>query len=250
MENNQVSLVIITLNEQANIERCIRSVPFAEDIVVLDSGSEDRTIEIAKSLGARVFIEPFRGYQKQKVRATSLARFPWVVSLDADEALGEAAQAEIKELLEKPLEFDAYEFPRLSFHLGRWIRHGGWYPDRQIRFFNKERCQWREGHLHERVKAEKVQRMKHPILHWVFKDLSDQVATNNEYSTLGSRDLMARGDRFSLLKLIFKPVSKFVETYILKRGFKDGMPGFIISVGAAYSMFLKHAKLWEQQQKK
>lgn len=245
MDITPISLVIITLNEEANIERCIRSVPFAKDIVVLDSGSQDRTVEIAKRLGARVRIEAFRGYQKQKIRATAMALHDWVLSLDADEALSPESQEELKELLSRPLEYDAYEFPRLSYHLGRWIRHGGWYPDRQIRLFHRARAEWSEGHVHERLVAKKTYTLKHPILHWVFKDLSDQVQTNNEYSTLGAKDLLAKGQQFSLWRLVTKPYVKFIETYFFKRGFMDGVAGFVIAVSAAYSVFLKYAKLWE-----
>jgi glycosyltransferase involved in cell wall biosynthesis len=246
--STKLSLAIICLNEAANIERCIRSVPFADEVVVVDSGSRDGTPEIARGLGARVFHEEWRGYREQKKFATDRCAHDWVLSLDADEALSVEAQAEVKALLESPgLETaDGFEFPRLSFNLGRWIRHGGWYPDRQLRLYHRHRAEWRGGgHVHERIAAERVARLKHPILHWPFPTHAEQVATNNRYSGLGAKELFDRGARFSLPKLFFKPVSKFIETYFLKRGFLDGLPGFIISVGAAYSVFLKFVKLWE-----
>lgn len=244
-----LSLAIITLNEERNIERCIRSVPWADDIVVVDSGSTDRTVEIAKSLGARVFSEAWRGYRDQKVRATELCRFDWILSLDADEALSAEAVRELETVFASGKcvddAVDGFEFPRLSHHMERWIWHGGWYPDRQLRLFHRGRAQWSAGHVHERVTALKVMRLREPIHHWPFHDLSEQVRTNNNYSSLGARDLFDRGRKFSLLSLVFKPWSKFIETYLLKRGFLDGLPGFIISVGAAYSVFLKFAKLRE-----
>ena len=239
-----VSLVIITKDEEAHIERCIRSVPFAQEAVVLDSGSRDRTVEIARRLGARVFVEPWRGFYQQKVRATALARFDWVIFLDADEALSPESAEELKGLLENP-EADAYALPRLSFHLGRWIRHGGWFPDYQVKVFNRKQARWIEQHVHEKIEAEKIVKTKNPIFHWVFDDLADQVNTNNRYSSLGAKDLLDKGQGFSFFRLVFKPMGKFFETFILKRGFLDGLPGFIIAVGAAYSMFLKYAKLWE-----
>jgi glycosyltransferase involved in cell wall biosynthesis len=242
-----ISLVVITLNEAQNIERCLRSVPWANDIVVLDSGSTDNTAEIAKKLGARVFIEPFRGYRAQKERVTSLAHNDWVVSLDADEALSSELSQEILNQFDSNL--DGYEMPRLSYHMGRWIRHGGWYPDYQLRFFNRTRCKWKGGHIHEHVEGRKIKRLKNPIHHWVFKDLADQVDTNNEYSSRGARDLYDRGRKFTGSMLLFKPLSKFLETYIWKRGFLDGTEGFIISVGASYSVFLKYAKLRELHRK-
>lgn len=250
MEKTPVSLVVITLNEEKNIERCLRSAPFVDDIVVVDSGSTDRTCEIAESLGARVYKEEWRGYYRQKVRATELAKHDWILSLDADEGLSPDLSAEIEALLNSELPEDGFNIPRLSYHMGRWIHHGGWYPDAQIRFFHRSRCHWKEGNVHERLVGDNVRRLKAPIYHWVFEDIADQVDTNNEYSTLGAQDLADRGKNFSLLKLIFKPYSKFIETYILKRGFMDGLPGFIISVGAAYSVFLKFAKLWEMKKMK
>lgn len=246
----RISLVIITLNEEKNIARCIESVPWADDVVVLDSNSQDGTQKIAQNLGARVFNEEFRGYRAQKERATELAKTDWILSLDADEALSPELSQEFLGIIENgEPDVDGFEIPRLSFHMGRWIRHGGWYPDAQVRFFHRKKAKWIGGHVHERVAVVKSRRLKSPILHWVFKDLSHQVSTNNVYSTKGALDLRDQGKRFSLFKLLTKPLSKFIETYIVKLGFLDGLPGFVISIGAAYSVFLKFAKLWELEKK-
>ena len=239
-----VSLVIITLNEEENIERCIRSAPWVDEVIVLDSGSTDRTQEISEKLGAKFFSEEWRGYRDQKARATELANNEWVLSLDADEALSPELSEKLQSLKKSELA-DGYEMPRVSWNLGRWIWHGGWYPDRQLRFFNKKKCHWSEGHVHERVVGENIQRLSEPLRHWPFKNLSAQIQTNNEYSSLAAKDLYDRGKKYSLIKLFFKPLSKFLETYIIKRGFLDGWAGFVISIGAAYSMFLKWAKLRE-----
>ena len=246
----RLSLSIISLNEAKNIERCIRSVPFADEVVVVDSGSIDGTADLARALCARVFVEEWRGFRAQKQRATDLCQNRWVLSLDADEALSPESAKELEALLASPeLESnEGYTFPRLSWNLGRWIRHGGWYPDLQLRLYDRERTSWQGGDkVHERVSAKSVKRLTHPIFHYPFPDLAEQVSTNNRYSTLGAEELAARGKRFSILKLIFKPTSKFLETYLIKRGFLDGLPGFIIAVGAAYSVFLKFAKLWETE---
>jgi glycosyltransferase involved in cell wall biosynthesis len=248
VEKFPISLVIITLNEEQNIARCIQSAPWVDDVVVLDSKSQDKTREIAKSLGARVVVEEFKGYVAQKRIATELAKHDWILSLDADEALSPESQEEVLALL-KNGELNStnkgFEFPRLSYHMGRWIRHGGWYPDYQLRLFNRKRAKWEGGHVHERVKSSETARLSEPILHYVFRDLSSQVETNNEYSSRGAQDLFDKKKCFSIIKLIFKPISKFLETYLVKKGFLDGLAGFIISVGAAYSVFLKFAKLWE-----
>lgn len=240
-----ISLVIITLNEEAHIERCIRSAPFVDDIVVVDSLSQDRTVEIAEKCGARVFQEKWRGYGPQKALATSLAKNSWILSLDADEALSPDLADEIMQSFSDLDSGAGYLFPRRSLHLGRWIGHGGWYPDYQLRLFNKDKSNWNSAALHEKVEVRRQLKMKRDLLHWVFEDLSDQVITNDKYSSLGAQQWAEAGRRFSVFKLLTKPPTKFVETYFFKAGFRDGLPGLIIAVSAAYSVFLKFAKLWE-----
>ncbi len=256
MSKYPVSLVIIALNEEAKIARCIESAPWVDEVILVDSGSTDRTREIAKKLGSRVVEEKWRGYQQQKIFACSLAKNDWILSLDADEALSSELSETLKNLcsgVSNPdLRFsfqknDGIEFSRISFTHGRWIKHGGWYPDWQLRFFDRKRASWQARNVHERVEALHKVRLEQSIEHWPFDSLSEQITTNNRYSSLGAQDLFERGKKFSLMKLLFKPVSKFIETYIFKRGFMDGMAGFIISVGAAYSVFLKFGKLWEIQ---
>jgi glycosyltransferase involved in cell wall biosynthesis len=240
-----LSLVIITLNEEANIARCLKSVPFAAEYILVDSLSTDRTVEIAKSLGARVETRPFTGYRDQKQYALSLATGPWVLSLDADEALSPELAIEIQEVLKNPTH-EGYRIPRCSYHLGRWIRHGGWYPDYQNRLFKKEKSSWQGGHVHEYMEIKgSIGTLKHDLYHYVFRDLEDQIDTNNEFSTLGAQELVRQSRPFSTLKLVFKPLGKFIECYIWKRGFLDGPAGFIIALGAAQSLFLKYAKHWE-----
>ncbi len=248
----EISLAIIALNEAANIERCIRSVPIASDIVVIDSGSSDETAAIAKLCGARVVQNEWLGFRDTKRLATEQCQHDWVLSLDADEALSPEALAEVTSILADPNldNFDGFVFPRLSWNLGRWMRHGGWYPDWQLRLFHRRRAKWEGGeHVHERVEAVRTRRLSSPITHWPFVQLTEQIDTNNRYSTLGAQECVRRKVRFSLGKLVFKPVSKFLETYLIKGGFRDGLPGFIVAVGAAYSVFLKFAKLWELEQK-
>jgi len=153
---------------------------------------------------------------------------------------------ELKELIKKPLSAEAYSMPRVSFHLGRWIRHGGWYPDRKTRLFNKQKAHWGGYNPHDKVIVNgETKKLKNDIRHYVFKDLRHNIDTNNSYSSIMAEDLYKNGKKFSMMLLLFKPLGKFLETYVYKRGFLDGLPGFIIAVGATYSMFLKYAKLWE-----
>lgn len=243
------SLVVITRNAEKDLARCLQSVKFASDILVLDCGSQDRTQEIAKQNGARVVVEEWRGFGPQRRRATELAKHDWVLQLDADEALSPESQEEIKNLLRSEPAEPAYRFPRLSFHLGRWIRHGGWYPDWQIRLYDRRQANWDNALIHEKVQSPSVGTLKKPIQHWVFSSLTHQIETNNRYSGLLAEELDKKGRRFRLIHLILKPKVKFLETYVWKLGFLDGLPGFIIAVGAAYSVFLKWSKLWERQRK-
>lgn len=251
MEKRPISLVIITLNEDENIARCIESVPWADEIIVLDSHSKDKTREIASSLGAKVHIHEFLGFRDQKQRATDLAKNDWILSLDADEALSLGLSQEILDVFDSGPNHAGYRMPRLSFHLGRWIKHGGWYPDRQLRFFNRKKAKWSGGLVHEKIDCDDVGNFRNNLLHYVFRDLKHQVDANNRYSTLGAQQIFdPKLRKFSIRKLIFKPISKFIETYLWKLGFLDGLPGFIISVGASYSVFLKFAKLKELESKK
>lgn len=240
-----LSLVIITLNEEKNIERCIKSVPFASEVIIVDSFSRDRTVEIAARLGAKVLVREFMGYREQKQFALSLATQEWVLSLDADEALSVELQYEIPVLLSRA-DVDGFRIPRCSFHLDRWIRHGGWYPDYQNRLFRRKSGSWTGGEVHEHIQIlGRIETLTHDLHHYVFTDFTDQIDTNNEFSTLGAVELQKRGEKFSALKIVFRPLGKFLECYVWKKGFLDGVPGFVIALGAAQSLFFKYAKLWE-----
>lgn len=243
-----ISLVIITLNEERQIKRCIKSASFCDDILVVDSFSYDRTKEQAESVGARVIQEKWRGFGLQKEFAAQQAKNDWILSLDADEALSSELVTEILSLFPVLDPEAGYLIPRKSFHLGRWIHHGGWYPDYQLRLYNRKYSSWDRSPIHEKINSKKKFKLNFPIMHWVFDDLSDQVMTNNRYSSLQADQLYNKGRKFginSFINLLTKPISKFIETYFWKRGFLDGMPGFIISVSASYSVFLKWSKLWE-----
>ncbi|OYZ22934.1 MAG: glycosyl transferase [Bdellovibrio sp. 28-41-41] len=243
-----LSLVVITLNEEKNLKACIDSVPFASDIVVLDSFSKDKTKEISTQAGARFYEQSWLGFGPQKNKAVELAKYDWVLSLDADERLSPELQAEILEQFETLSAQTGYLLPRISFYLGRWIRYGGWYPDYQLRLFNRKHSKWDQAGIHEKVVSPQTSKFKTPIQHYVFNSISHQVITNDKYSSLQAQHLFKeKKSKFSLFRLVTKPWVKFVENYFYKRGFLDGVPGFVIAVGSAYSVFLKHAKLWEQQ---
>jgi glycosyltransferase involved in cell wall biosynthesis len=245
-----ISLVVITLNEEKNLARCLQSAALCfDDILVLDSGSTDQTLKIAQTHGARVFNEPWKGFGPQKHRAVELAKNDWVFCLDADEVLSSDL---VSELQQQFLHLDSavgYKIPRKSFYLGRWILHGGWYPDYQLRLFHRQFHQWDAAEIHEKVRSVgpelKIQSLSSPIEHYVFQDVAHQVATNNRYSSLQAEQYLQKGGTFSLWKMLVKPVTKFFECYLWKVGFLDGLPGFIIAIGAAYSVFIRWAKIWQ-----
>lgn len=243
----KISAIIITKNEESNIERCLRSLSFAEDILVVDSGSQDKTCQIAEKMGARVLHREWSGFGPQKRWATEQAKYDWVISLDADEEVSPELE---KEIQQKFMELDptiGYQLPRKSFFLGKWIEHGGWYPDRQLRLYNRLHSQWPESQIHERVQVRggKIENLQSDLRHYVFKNISEQVETNNRYSSLLAVSDYQQGKRFSCFKVLTKPCFKFFECYFLKLGILDGFPGFIIAKNAAYSIFLRQVKLWE-----
>jgi glycosyltransferase involved in cell wall biosynthesis len=242
-----LSLVVITLNEEKNIERCLRSVPFASEIIVVDSGSTDKTVEIARDQGAKVIVEKWRGFGPQRIFASEQAHYDWVLFLDADEALSPELAHEIEQHFAQLDPETVYAMPRKTFHLGRWILHGGWYPDYQGRLYHRKHSHWTPQIIHEKLQGSRRECLKNPLLHWVFANLSHQIQTNDRYSTNQAKDLAQKGQKFSLLKLLVKPPVKFFECYVWKLGFLDGLPGFIVAVGAAYSVFARWAKLWEMQ---
>lgn len=245
-----LSVTLITLNEERNLPRALASVRgWADEIIVVDSGSTDRTVAIAEAAGARVISNPWPGYGKQKNFAQDQARNDWVLNIDADEEVSPELRAEISLQLglpESPASPLGYEIPRKTYYLGRWILHGGWYPNHLARLARRHKSRWTEPDVHEELVIQGTKGLlKAPLLHYSFGSIQDQIRTNLRFSWLGFQSLVKRGQRPSLLKLILKPIGKFIETYVLKRGFLDGLPGFIISVNAAHSMFLKYAYLFE-----
>lgn len=247
-----VTATIITLNEGKTLARAIQSVAWAEEILVVDSGSTDDTIEIAKKHGARVLSNPWPGYGQQKNFAQKNAKHDWILNVDGDEAVSPALSVEIRAALEAVAagrsEFKGFRFPRKNFYIGRWIRFGGWYPNFLVRLADRRAAQWTEPHVHESLEVRgPVGTLSQPLLNDSFDSIECQIHTNLRFARLGAEDLRRKKVKPSRIKLILKPLGKFVETYVLKRGFLDGLAGFIISINAAHSMFLKYAYLLEPE---
>lgn len=251
MPRPPLSVTIITLNEEQNISRAIESVRgFAQEILVVDSGSTDGTTRLARHLGARVITNPWRGYGQQKNFAQTQATHDWILNIDSDEEISPELAAEIQMALDRDQGsgIRGYNVPRLSRYLGRWIRHGGWYPNRLVRLAHRSYAGWSEPDVHEEWQVRgAVMPLNFNLLHYPFRDIRDQISTNVRFSYLGSEALRKRGMKKNIFFLLWKPIGKFIETFLIKQGFLDGIPGFIISVNAAHSIFLKYAYLFEER---
>jgi len=239
----KISAAIITFNEERNISRAIESLRCCDEIVVVDSGSNDRTVELAVKLGARVIDCNWRGYAGQKNYASDQCQNDWILSLDADEALSEALEAEIWQIKKAGPRFDAYTMPRLAQYLGRWILHCGWYPDRKVRLFDRRRAKWEGKYVHESVVVEgRVGHLHSNLLHFTCNSLSEHLKTMDRYTTLAAEQLVAQETPIGWAQLAVDPPWTFFKTYILQRGFLDGPEGLAIAYMAALYNFLKYAK--------
>ncbi|HVF48126.1 MAG TPA: glycosyltransferase family 2 protein [Pyrinomonadaceae bacterium] len=249
----KISAVIIAGNEEAQIADAIRSVAWADEVIVLDSESTDRTREIAGELGAKVIVRAWPGFSQQKQFAAEAASHDWIFSLDADERVSDALRAEIEAIRDAGGDegVSGYRIPRLSLYLGRPIRHSGWYPDWQLRLFDRRHGRWSAALVHESVKLAapgKAGRLKGDILHYTVDSVLDHHRMIGErYAPLAARQMVMDGKTTSLLKIAAAAPLAFFSTYILKLGFFDGLPGFFIAKFAAHHAFLKQACLWELQ---
>lgn len=247
----KISIVIICLNEEKNIGRCLDSVKdIADEIIVLDSFSTDKTVSIAEEKGARVVQETFKGYIQQKNRAIELATHNYVLSLDADEALDSLLIDSISKAREK-FTSPAYRMNRYSNYCGKFIRHGSWYPDAKIRLFDKRVARWGGTNPHDKIVLTGEMMFKHlkgNILHYSYSTISEHVIQNNKFSTVAAETLFASGKRTNLLKVFINPVWAFFLSYVIKAGFLDGLFGLVIAVMISNLTFLKHIKLYLLQQ--
>jgi glycosyltransferase involved in cell wall biosynthesis len=242
-----VSVTIITLNEADHIAAAIDSASWADEIIVVDSGSVDATVAIARAKGVRVEHRDWTGWIDQKNFAAGLARNDWILSLDADERITPELATEVQSLLTKDPSIRAHRMPRVTFHLGRWIRTTDFYPDYQTRLYDRRSARWRGKYVHESVAldAGRPGQLRGELLHLSYRDLSDQIDRVNRYTTLAARQMHESGRRASAIDLLVHPPAAFLRNYILRRGILDGTVGLTISMMQAWSVFLKFAKLRE-----
>lgn len=244
----KLTVTVITRNEASNIAAALESVSWADEIIVVDSHSTDDTVAIARRHASRVEVRDWTGYSDQKNFAAGLASHDWILSLDADERVTPELGAEISTVLERGPRASGYRIPRVSWYLGRWIRSTDWYPDHQLRLYDRRAGRWNGRRVHESVDLHGlVGRMHHELQHFPYRDISHHLATIDRYTTLAAEDGHAAGRRVGAFELFFHPRFAFLRNYVLRRGFRDGTAGLTVSILNSYYVFLKQAKLWELQ---
>ncbi len=244
-----ISICIICFNEEENIRRCLESSKWADEIIVVDSISRDRTVEIAREYTDKVYQRKWSGFVDGKNFAMSKATCEWVLSLDADEEITDELRSEIQEEIGNKHAKEGYSVPRLSFYQGRWIKHSGFYPDRQLRLFKRSKGSWVGKRVHERIQVNgEVGQLTSNLLHYPYKGtISGQVQTIDAFSTLLAKNLHEQGKRYNPLLLLLRPPLKFIEVYLLRLGFLDGIAGFIIALSSSYALFVRYVKLREME---
>lgn len=251
----KISCVIIAGNEESKIADAIRSADFADEVLVVDSESTDRTREIAEALGARVMVQPWLGFSKQKQFATDSAAHDWILSLDADERVSPELRASLLGLKSSEAsEEDAYRMARLTPYMGRDIRHSGWYPDWQTRFYDRRKGAWSDRVIHESFKlspGSKLGTLRGDLVHLSVDDAAQHHRMIGErYAPLAAEQMLRAGKRTSVARVMTAGAVSFLQSYVVRLGFLDGFPGFVIAKFAAHHAFLKHLILWELQNRR
>ena len=245
----KISACMITYNNEWTVENALKSVKnWADEIIIVDSFSNDKTLEIARKYTNNIEQRAWPGFRDQYDYCCQKANNDWVVFIDADEVISPELASEIQEKINNDAgKYFGYIVHRRTFYLGRWIMHGGWVPDYKVRIYRKSKGNF-EGLMHTKVHVRgKVDWLKNYFQHYTYRDIADQIDTINDYSDTASRDMFNAGKIFSCINLLFRPMFRFIKEYIFKRGYKDGMPGLVIIVSTMYYVFIKYAKLWELQ---
>jgi len=240
-----ISVVIITYNEELNVDNALASVSDFDDIVVVDSFSSDKTVDIARKYTERIYQHEWQGFARQKQTAVDYARNEWVLVLDADERVSPALKKEIQTAI-TAAGYDGFLIPRKNFFLGKWIRYGGWWPDAVLRLFRRRSGAFDMREVHEKVVVRgAVRSLAEPLEHYSYRSLSGYIKKMESYATLSAHEYRKRNNNTGVTALIINPASTFIKMYLLRRGFLDGVHGFLLAVLYSFHTFLKYAKLWE-----
>ena len=242
----KLSVTVITKNEAADIGAALASVSWADEIVVVDSHSTDDTVAIARQHTPHVVVRDWNGYIDQKNHAAALASHDWILSLDADERVTPELAQEIQARMAGSPPEAAFRIPRVTWHLGRWVRTTDWYPDYQLRLYDRRTAEWTGKYVHEAVMVHgTIGQLRGELQHYAYRDISDHLETIDRYTTLAARQMYEAGRHGGVMHVVGHPPLAFLRNYLARGGIRDGLPGFIISACNAYYVFLKFAKLWE-----
>lgn len=243
---SRVSVTIIAWNEEDRLKACLESVGWADEIIVIDAESTDKTVQVAREFTDKIWVRPWPGFAAQKNFALEQADGEWILSLDADERVTPELRSRIDAIVRAGGPADGYSIPRRNLFWGAWVRHGGLYPDYQLRLFRRGAGRFVDSAVHESVLvAGRVEKVVEPLLHHSYRGLDDFVTRSNRYSTLAAAELVKRGDHPRLLGLALRPLGRFLSMYVLRAGFLDGWRGFVLAVLYANYVFLRMAKAWE-----
>ena len=245
----KLTVTVITRNEAANIEGALESVRWADEIVVVDSHSADETVALAQKYNARIVIHDWAGYSAQRNYAAEIASNDWILALDADERVPTELAVEIQRIMRDGSVHGGYRMPRISYYLGRWIRGTDWYPDYQLRLYDRRVGRFNGKRVHESVELTygRPGQLQHDLQHYPYRDISDHVTSIDHYTTLAAEEWFAEGRRTNAIEFAVHPPVAFLRNYVARRGFRDGAAGFLISILNSYYVFLKVLKLWELQ---
>lgn len=242
-----ISVAIITKNEEKNIEDALKSIADADEIVVVDAFSDDRTVELCKKYTDKVFQHEWQGYSRQKQIAVDAAAGPWVLILDADERVTPELKKEIADTVASTAS-DGFYLPRKNYFLGKWIRHSGWWPDHTLRLFKKDKGRLEPREVHEKVVLDgDAGYLTHPLTHYTYWSISDFIKRMEHYSSLSAKEIRKSAGRAGLFSLTIRPLATFLKMYVIRRGFLDGRRGLILAGLYAFYTFIKYAKTWENR---
>ena len=243
----KISAVIITLNEERNIVRCLKSLEWVDEVLVVDSGSTDRTVELCEAHGARVIKAEWLGFGKTKHFAVEQATYDWILSIDADEEVTPSLKEKIKSILENPDVTVAYRIKRQAFYPGQAIKHSGWQKDYPLRLFNRKNGNFNDREVHESVDFNgQVQYIQEPLYHYTYPTISSHIQKMDRYTNLSATELTRKS---TILGSLGRAFFRFIKMYFLKAGFLGGRIGFILCLNSAFGIYLKYIKLWEKEQK-
>ncbi len=247
MSKKNLSIAIITQNEEDRLPDCLRSTAFADEVVVVDSGSTDRTVEIAEDFGARALVHGWQGYGLQKQFAIEQCQGDWILVLDADERIPAKTASEIAGITKNITSSSVYSIPRKNYFMDRWIKHAGWWPDRTVRLFRRNSARMSADRVHESLQIDgRAAVIRNPLIHYPFRDLRHMMDKMNHYSSAGALDLYEAGVKASIIKASGRAMWTVFYNYLLRGGFLDGGPGFVLTVSDAANIFFKYVKLMEK----